>query len=65
MKCRDCPEGKRMTVRKVMCIPYGMIISAEHECTREGGRRHDRGTADHGEVQREETELQEDRGGAA
>ena len=64
MKCRDCPEGKRMTVRKVMCILYGMIISAEHECTREGGRRHDR-DENHGEKQREETGLQKDGGGAA
>ena len=64
MKCRDCPEEKRMTVRKVMCIPYGMIISAEHECTREGGRRHDR-AADQGEVQREKAELQKDSRGTA
>ena len=64
MKCRDCPEGKRMTVRKVMCILYGMIISAEHECTREGGRQHDR-DEDHGAGQREETGLQKDGCGAA
>ena len=64
MKCRDCPEGKRMTVRKVKCIPYGMIISAEHECTREGGRRHDR-AADHGAAGENETELQKDGSGAA
>ena len=64
MKCRDCPEGKRMTVRKVMCIPYGMIISAEHECTLEGGRRHDR-DQDISEEQREKTGLQKDGSGAA
>ena len=64
MKCRDCPEGKRMTVRKVMCIPYGMIISAEHECGLERGRQHDR-DEDHGAGQREETGLQKDGCGVA
>lgn len=64
MKCKDCPEGRRMTERKVMCIPYGMIISREHECRQEGGRRHDR-SEDHGESQREETGIQKDGSGAA
>lgn len=42
MKCRNCPEGKQVTKHSVNCILYGMICRADHECIREGGRRHDR-----------------------
>lgn len=64
MKCRECLEGKKITERKVMCIPYGMIISAEHECTREGGRQHDR-SADHSQGGEDGTKVQTDGGGTA
>ena len=66
MKCKDCREGRRITARKVMCITYGMIIGAEHEYTRKGGRRHESGgDEDHGESQREATGIPKDGSGAA
>ena len=54
MKCKNCPEGRHHMSGSVYCVLYGIIIQEEHECTREGGRRHDRtGTAGDGEEQRE------------
>ena len=36
MKCKDCPAAKRFSAESVYCLPYGMIIRADHECGREG-----------------------------
>ena len=49
----------------VYCHLYGIIIREEHECTREGGLRHERDADPDGQGNREGTELQEDSGGAA
>ena len=66
MTCGRCPEGRRFATGSTFCVLYGIIIRDTHECTREGGRRHDSdGTDDHGEGQREEAELQKDGSGAA
>lgn len=48
MICMNCPEGRRFAESAVNCLLYGMITRAEHECTREGGKRHDRAAEDHG-----------------
>ena len=64
MKCRDCPEGRRFAKGSVKCLPYGMIIREEHECTLEGGKRHDR-AGDHGEDGEGNAEIQKDGCGAA
>ena len=64
MKCRDCAEGKPIGGDGILCIQYGIIIGANHECTREGGRRRER-DQDHGETGGGETELSEDSSGAA
>ena len=61
MKCRECANARRFAEGGVYCVMYGMIISAEHECTRKGGRlREDRGDGGKGE-----TELHEDGGSAS
>ena len=66
MKCRDCPEGRRFAEGSVNCILYGMIIREDHECTLEGGRRHDADrAADHGEGGEGSAEIQKDSSGAA
>lgn len=39
MKCRECAEGKPIGGDGILCIQYGMIIGADHECTEKGGRR--------------------------
>ena len=59
MICKNCPEGRKYAAGSRFCILYGMYIREDHECTREGGKRHERYAGDHGEV-REETGLQED-----
>ena len=64
MKCRDCAEGKQIGGDGILCIQYGIIIGADHECTREGGRRRER-DEDHGEPGDGQTELSEDGRGAA
>jgi len=64
MKCGQCPDGRRFNQTGIYCTWYGIIMSEKHECGLERGRRHDR-AEDHGEKQREETGLHEDRGGAA
>lgn len=38
MKCKDCAEGKRHSAGSVYCIQYGIILSANHECGREGAK---------------------------
>lgn len=66
MKCKDCPEGKRYMSGSVYCHLYGIIIREEHECTREGGRRHDStGNDGDGEGEREGAGLHKDGGAAA
>ena len=64
MRCRDCPEGRRFAKGSVECILYGMIIREEHECTLEGGKRHDR-DEDHGESGEGKAEIQKDGSGTA
>lgn len=59
MKCRECAEARKFADGAVFCVIYGMIISAEHECDRKGGRL--RGAEDR---ETEETGLLEDGGGA-
>lgn len=48
MTCRDCPEGRKFAEGAVNCLLYGMIIRADHQCTRKGGEQHDRAAEDHG-----------------
>lgn len=38
MKCWACAEGKRFAEGTVFCVMYGIIISASHDCDREGAR---------------------------
>ena len=64
MKCKNCPEGRRFAEGSTYCVLYGMIIRDEHECIREGGRRHDR-DGDHGAEGTDGTEIQGDSRGAA
>ena len=64
MICGRCPEGRRFAQGSTFCVLYGIIISDKHECTLEGGKRHDR-TADDSEIQRTETEIRQSSGGAA
>ena len=67
MICRFCPAAKRIKRnehRCVVCIPYGMILKDDHECTREGWKGYVRAD-DHGDGFGEETGIQEDSGGAA
>ena len=42
MKCKECAEGKRFAEGSIYCIQYGIIISAEHECDREGAKIRER-----------------------
>lgn len=65
MKCRNCPEGRRFAEGSTYCVLYGMIIRDEHECKREGGRRHDGTDADHGQDGGDKAELQKNGCGAA
>ena len=64
MKCRDCAEGKQIGGDGILCIQYGIIIGADHECTLKGGRLRER-DEDHGETGGGETELSEDGRGVA
>lgn len=47
MICKNCPEGRRFGADAINCLLYGMTIRENHECTREGGKRHDRAAEDH------------------
>ena len=38
MKCKACAEARRFAEGCVMCVLYGIIISEEHNCDREGAR---------------------------
>lgn len=55
MKCKECAEGKRFAEGSIYCIQYGIIVSAEHECDREGTRIRERERdADHtGDIQQQ------------
>ena len=64
MKCRDCHQAKKIAAGAVLCVIYGMIISEDHECTREGWQIHDEDDDQRGEGD-DETEIQRGRGGAA
>lgn len=64
MKCMDCAEGRRFSTGSVYCIPYGMIISEDHDCTQKGGRPRER-DEDQREPGQDEAEIQGERGGAA
>ena len=64
MKCRDCAEGKPIGGDGILCIQYGIIIGADHNCTLKGGRLRER-DEDHGEPGEGQTELSENSGGAA
>ena len=63
MKCKNCPEGRRFADGAVNCLLYGMIIREDHECTREGGKRHDRAAEDDGERSDEGENADEAGGG--
>lgn len=61
MKCRDCPEGRAFAEGSVFCIPYGMIIRGEHECTlRAWEDTEDDGTDGQRQRGDDETGLQKD-----
>ena len=62
MICKNCPEGRRYARGSVNCILYGIIIREEHECIREGGKRHEGAApaADHGDNGEDRTELRDD-----
>ena len=64
MICRECRHARRFAENGVYCVEYGMIISANHECTMKGAERRNGGDEDQREAVREETELQADGGGA-
>ena len=64
MICKGCPEGRRYAAGSVLCTLYGMIIREDHECYREGGKRHDRDGSD-GRDGTDRAELQQDGGDAA
>lgn len=63
MKCRECANAKRFAEGGIYCVMYGMIIHADHDCTRKGGRL--RGTDDISDGEPEETGLYEDGSGAS
>ena len=56
MICGRCPEGRRFAEGSTYCILYGIIIDHRHECTLEGGKRHD-GSADQREGREGTDEL--------
>ena len=46
MICKNCPEARRFAEESMYCLLYGIIIRENHECTREGGKAHDKKAAD-------------------
>ena len=58
MKCKECAEGKKYAEGSVLCIQYGIIIRADHDCIREGRRRREDDGDQRGGA--EETGLQDD-----
>lgn len=64
MICKNCPEGRRYAAGSIYCILYGIYIRENHECIREGGKRHD-GDADNGRGSQDRTEIQDNSTGAA
>ena len=61
MRCRDCAEGKPIGGDGILCIQYGIIIGADHECKLKGGRRREQDDGQRGEIE-SETGLSEKRG---
>ena len=59
MRCRDCAEGKPIGGDGILCIQYGIIIGANHECTRKGARQRERDDDQRGEGDNE-TEIRPD-----
>lgn len=53
MTCRECPEGRRFAEESVYCVLYGMIIRADHECTRKMAKEKSAGVAAPTEKSRE------------
>lgn len=64
MKCKECRHSRRFAEDAVMCVHYGMIIRADHECTREGQEERDEGEDQRG-AGRDEAEIHGDGQGAA
>ena len=61
MKCKDCAEAKKHSAGSVFCRQYGIIVSAEHECDREGARIRERERdADHFRDGTEQDQLPDD-----
>lgn len=65
MICKNCPEGRMYATGSVFCTLYGMIIREDHECYREGGKRHAGEPGGDRENSTDQTELQQDGGNAA
>lgn len=63
MICKECRHARRFADDGVYCVEYGMIIRANHDCRLKGAERHD-GDEDQRQAVGEETELQDDGGGA-
>ena len=41
MKCRNCQDGRRFAEGSINCTWYGMVLRADHECTRERGKHNE------------------------
>ena len=64
MRCWMCAEARRFTAESVYCVLYGIIITRNHECEREGARL--RGTDDdYHRDSEDKTGLPEDGGSLA
>lgn len=64
MKCTECRHSRRFAEDAVMCVHYGMIIRADHECEREGHEARDEDEDQRGEG-RDEAEVHGGGQGAA
>ena len=65
MICRECPEGRRYAEGSIFCTWYGIIIRENHECSREGGKRHDGEPGIESRNGTNRAELQQNGGNAA
>ena len=65
MICRECQEGRRYAEGSIFCTWYGIIIRENHECSREGGKRHDGEPGGDRENNTNRAELQQNGGNAA
>ena len=62
MRCGKCRKARRYAIGSMYCTLYGIIISEEHNCDREGARP--RGTdTDRSGNSEEQAGLYEDGGG--